>query len=467
VTANKNEKRSKNITIYNHLKARGKINNFRRITHKTIPNTNSYILPSLMVGICGTFSVNAFAAANIKSDTQYPGQQSDIKYTDNGQIEIPEKLLSNIQFEFEKRMTMTGHGALWNAEGKRITIDKEESYKLQLQLIEAIESEKIIQDNDNIKVLFELNNVLKNIDEKLSKNELKPEEIFSLQHLKLRGMAYRLPQSRRDFYLWRGEYLFNNFPDIPDLKKWFDFEWIDKIIRDLIERLSNRSYIKQCRDAGVPIPPDFNVRGSGWSYQGDLSQKLIISGQNAAVWTWADPHIRGSCVALPRGSGGGSNLAGIICQNASNGNACFWDNKRKGSGAIIPWASQTLRLTDMQDGTDLAGNCTNCHSGNNVFLVSPDDPTWCRLMRGGKTDECSAMNGANKHNFTLQVDDGVNRLWDLSSGKWHSRYTPLSGFPARTEWKNETRAGCGGACHLNGEISFSLQMQPNCGSNCN
>jgi hypothetical protein len=83
--------------------------------------------------------------------------------------------------------------------------------------------------------------------------------------------------------------------------------------------------------------------------------------------------------------------------------------------------------TDFAAGGNVGGPCTSCHRGNNVFLLSPDDPTWAKVLRG------PLNGGPSGGKFTTQVDSG--------------RYIPLPvGTPS---WTNAVTAGfnCGGGCH--------------------
>jgi hypothetical protein len=227
-------------------------------------------------------------------------------------------------------------------------------------------------------------------------------------------------------------------------------------------------YAQFCNSGGVPVPPDFSITGSAWTYQGNLTENLLKRGAAAQVWTWASPSLRGACVALPRDSGGPNEAAGIICQGAASGNACFWDNLDR-TGNRIPWATNTLQLDAIQDATVLGTACPACHKGNNAFLVSPDDPTWCRLLRGGRPDAgCAPPDGANAGNFTLLVDPLVNPLPQPESSVVHSRYTPLSGNPARSQWTNAAvTARCSGECHLKASGGFRRPpMPPDCGHKC-
>jgi hypothetical protein len=225
-------------------------------------------------------------------------------------------------------------------------------------------------------------------------------------------------------------------------------------------------YIAYCRKARVPIPPDFALSGTAWQYQGDLQTNLLAPGQRAQVWTYSDPIRRGACVALPRdgGSGDRSGIAGIICQSAATGRACFWDSRERDDNdpnrdmPLIDWNSQPLQIARLKDASNLneagSGRCTDCHRGNNVFLMAPDDPIWAKVMRG----PLATMPDGK---FTTRVEASA----DVSLG--HPRYIPVT-FPAnRPDWVNAVavgQPGCGASCHELHQFTFAspYPMPPVC-----
>jgi hypothetical protein len=137
------------------------------------------------------------------------------------------------------------------------------------------------------------------------------------------------------------------------------------------------SYIQQCRDAKVPIPPDWG--SPEWKYQGELDKKydFVRSGnRQTEVWAYPGREPKGVCLALPRYTKIDNEIVltvlGIICQSKETGKACFWDNLPRDSvERITGEAVKTMRISDIQDGSMLDENCTNCHRGHNVFLIHP------------------------------------------------------------------------------------------------
>lgn len=281
--------------------------------------------------------------------------------------------------------------------------------------------------------------------------------------------------------LVRGAVIWRMLQEVP--LDWLDeFEWRNEVLNsaiflgrppqlsiriiDFIRRIGYtnwerrffrwRSYIDQCRLGLVPIPPNWAEHGTPWVYQGMLTYNILSPGGVAHVWTYRDPLVRGGCVALPRDGGEPGSPAGIICQSAATGKACFWDNKLRSEvpERFLGWSGQTLEIRLLRDGTNLEQSCTACHRGNNVFLMTPDDPVWAKLMRDGLTG------GTGR--FTTRV---------LASSDYrdgHPRYVPWTGIPSRAGWENTyTPPGCAGDCHETPRVSpIAGTMPPACGTSC-
>ncbi|RUW24503.1 hypothetical protein EN858_22715 [Mesorhizobium sp. M4B.F.Ca.ET.215.01.1.1] len=135
------------------------------------------------------------------------------------------------------------------------------------------------------------------------------------------------------------------------------------------------NYIETCRQSRVPIPPDWG--SSQWILQGTLDGNYTFAGDPTnitQVFAYSDPNVPGACLALPRRDKDTNEigLLGIICQSAETGKACFWDNIDKTTGQRLSGAAgEKFAITSIQDGSNVAENCTNCHRGYNVFLIHP------------------------------------------------------------------------------------------------
>ncbi len=171
---------------------------------------------------------------------------------------------------------------------------------------------------------------------------------------------------------------------------------VDPDVRGFSTMLSGQNYIDECAASGVPIPPDWG--DSRWQSQGSLTdaQEFIGNGPagtpperrtEARVFTYISTAPEGACIALPRvkenGQGSDIELLGIICMGKATSKACFWDNQRNDRSFDIPLGS-SLALTDFAGGAELLGGqggvCTNCHAGENSFVIHPGTPLSLSIM---------------------------------------------------------------------------------------
>jgi len=138
---------------------------------------------------------------------------------------------------------------------------------------------------------------------------------------------------------------------------------------DMLQPAPPRSeYVETCRAQQVPIPPDWP--DPRWISQGPLAFVFISGTFDAEVFAYKDPAVPGVCYALPRRSGASIELLGIICQSATTGKACFWDNKTA-DGTPITGPDIKLDIDTIGNGMTLGENCTTCHRGDNVFNIHP------------------------------------------------------------------------------------------------
>lgn len=157
-------------------------------------------------------------------------------------------------------------------------------------------------------------------------------------------------------------------------------------------QLSGDQYVQECADAGVPIPPPLNFsqvtdpnynpdpNQPHWVYQGILDKKftngLTTPPDPAHVFYYRPSDNSGLCMALPRLATPTSNLTlfGVICQGTATSKACFWDTSN------IPQSTTVCMKTSecnsrWSGGAGLINSsqaCTDCHSGDNVFIIHPD-----------------------------------------------------------------------------------------------
>lgn len=171
------------------------------------------------------------------------------------------------------------------------------------------------------------------------------------------------------------------------------------IIAKLATGNFGQAYIDECAAAGVPIPPSINVLDpngvTGWKSQGFIPQsEQFIVGSPAELRSWKSASPEGMCYALPRYSDASKtvvNFDGVICLGKQTSNVCFWDNQKAvnpasgvsttfsyGAGEVIPIGVPSTPGGKYQGGgkeiefNNVAGICTDCHAGENPFIVHPE-----------------------------------------------------------------------------------------------
>jgi hypothetical protein len=137
-----------------------------------------------------------------------------------------------------------------------------------------------------------------------------------------------------------------------------------------------QGYIEHCKANGVPVPED-GWWTDKWTGQSPFTTKFIRSELEAEVWTYISTTPRGTCLALTRFASGSSTAStiGIICQGNDSNKACYWDADE------MPRSTPTSTpapLSAWRGGADLVtgnGVCTDCHAGENAFVVHPGEFT--------------------------------------------------------------------------------------------
>ena len=145
------------------------------------------------------------------------------------------------------------------------------------------------------------------------------------------------------------------------------------------------AYMAQCRNLSVPIPPDFP--DPAWIFEGEAVPR-IVGGGNSSVLGYQSQNPPGICIGLPTGIGANPSpfgLFGIFCISEITNKACFWDKEFILNPAGIPTPTQIDVNNIMNSGAlsiandfaqgagggPAAGICTDCHAGENPFVVYP------------------------------------------------------------------------------------------------
>ena len=148
---------------------------------------------------------------------------------------------------------------------------------------------------------------------------------------------------------------------------------------------AGRKYRRECEDAGVPLPN--RVLDGSWVNHGVIDDPFVSQGYEAELWSWSQTTgDRGICLALPRWNDDSPRRAvffGVICMGTDSSKACFFDNP---NGTWFKEGS-TKKLSAFVAGDDLVGNlqgvCTDCHSGENPFVVHPEKEAFANLLAEG------------------------------------------------------------------------------------
>jgi hypothetical protein len=146
---------------------------------------------------------------------------------------------------------------------------------------------------------------------------------------------------------------------------------------------ASEAYIKECNDAGVPIPPDWGM--PGWVSTGVLNDEFISASLEAEVFTYKSSSPEGTCIALPRSNGNSIKLLGVICLGKVSSKACFFDNQVDGQQVPVPKGT-VKALSSFAGGPALdegsGGICTSCHMGENPFILHPKTALGMPALRG-------------------------------------------------------------------------------------
>ena len=179
-----------------------------------------------------------------------------------------------------------------------------------------------------------------------------------------------------------------------------------KLVEKLATTNSGAAYEAECIANGVPIPPSIGVMDpmglTGWKSLGFIppaEQFIVGTPAELRVFTNAN----GMCFALPRYSSGTLAtviLDGVICLSQTTSKVCFWDNQMGGagfsfpSGTQIPIGSPNLVVNPggqyQAGGAEIefgsGGVCTDCHAGENPYIIHPDADLGGGLLMGDLDD---------------------------------------------------------------------------------
>ena len=193
-----------------------------------------------------------------------------------------------------------------------------------------------------------------------------------------------------------------------------------------------KAYVDECATAGVPIPPPIGqldpAGTSGWKTEGFLQPGTqFIVNSPAELRSYQSP--TGMCYALPRYDDASKStvaLDGVICLSKTTAKACFWDNQMNGkplpfpNGTRIPIGFPDTAVnaagqyqaggTELENGS--GGVCSDCHSGENPYIVHPKLELNPGVTWGGVEDGLPAF--------------GADRATPLVAASWPQNASSLA-----------------------------------------
>ncbi len=351
----------------------------------------------------------------------------------------------NPDVSLAEKISIVGHGIIFDSEMNRIEIDSPLIPEIQDSMLGVIFN---TYAGDLPKGTADK---LKEAQRLLNSGDLNKDEKILVKSGIIDLLLQSAPEALASKYRWRNNLIASYYLTYLDGKLDRDPDSVRPLrsgVMDFFPQVrpgslaseeDGSAYLEECRSQAVPTPPIWEETGTDWVFQGELTQILLEPENGAGVWTYSDPTVRGACVAVQRGDGSFETTFAIICQSASTGRACFWDNELKDdtSGQHIGWKGLRLDPRLMRDGTDLPEEeaCMECHRGNSVFIMLPDDPTWAKLMRG-------PLSGPITGTFTTQVESSTDNQGE------HPRFIPIPPTRPFGNWENTfAEGGCSGACH--------------------
>jgi hypothetical protein len=277
-----------------------------------------------------------------------------------------------------------GHGVFIDPDGKVFIptiefIESTQNYYLETLLKNAEANSQKLSSGDieeTRAVIYQL------VEDKLLANALMID--WLIETLQPENSIYLTAKNNalRYFYV---DNLQNN-PFLPEANLWtkgIPMDATQKLEEGGIRVLSitnqgSGAYIRECREAGVPVPD--TMFGAGWTNQGAIGSSNVLGA--GSLWSYTSESPMGTCLALPRHSEGETEGKpfGIICLGIQTRKSCYFDNP---NGKAIT-LNVPIGMNQFVSGVDLASNgqgvCTDCHAGENPFVVHPEDPAFSRVL---------------------------------------------------------------------------------------
>ena len=269
-----------------------------------------------------------------------------------------------------------GHGAIFY-DGKEVKPDLKLIINTQKRYIKSINKE--VKLSESLKKQVAL--ITKNVKDEVLRNALIIDQSIS-DGLKNKSLSNKKTNSNQLSRLLIANNILRSYyvrnlqkdPKLPTKNDLWKKGLSDKLAAILEQagvgvsmatNAGGEQYLAECIEAGVPVPENM-FEDEGWENLGVFENEFISENREAELWIYRSEDPSGVCLALPRFAGNEAVLFGIICMNTQNGNTCFFDNNRSESYL----RGENHKIEKFIGGTDLlAGLCTDCHAGENPFIV--------------------------------------------------------------------------------------------------
>lgn len=133
-------------------------------------------------------------------------------------------------------------------------------------------------------------------------------------------------------------------------------------------------YMDSCRDNGVPVPN--KLFSSVWQNLGSYSPKVSNVTGTPRLWAHYGDEPSGACVAVTFTSESNVHVD-MICLGVNSGKSCFFETDEQGEVGEI----STSDMNSAADPDKMQGMCSDCHAGENPFIIHPDKPAFGMLDR--------------------------------------------------------------------------------------
>jgi hypothetical protein len=333
-----------------------------------------------------------------------------------------------------------GHGALFGPDGKELNVTEDMILSSQQYFIDKLLS----TESANKSLLKEALDKIKSsiyelVDDKIVANTLFLNELINKVNPQNKALLISINNGLSSKYEF----------ELNKQKKKSPFELLrkadSKLVRDLkgrglnvfmVTTNSGEAYCEECKNQGVPIPK--NMFGPEWKNLGEFDKEFISTELRAELMIYESDNPKGVCLALPRYFDGtdNSNLFGVICLGTETGKVCFFDNPRGKSFK----KNEVVSFKNWLGGIDLIKNsqgvCTDCHAGENPYVVHPEKAPFAGII--------------NKLKSPIWYDPLVDSSWPQNLGPNNI----LAGIPSE---------GKCSSCHTQGNAGrFPIMLSGYC-----